>query len=85
MYFLSENIPILNKGLLIEYFLVIIIKILEINKLSQVRKNPCCALKPSKYKYEIDYDQIENNYEDNINKLKFLADNLVEEIKVIVV
>ena len=48
----------------------------------QTRNYPCCAMKTSKYKYEINYDQ-GNDYEENIKKLKFLADNLKEEIKVI--
>jgi len=56
--------------------------LLEISKLTQVRKNPCCALKPSKFKYDVDYDQ-GRDYEENINKLKFLANHLKDEIKVI--
>ncbi len=47
----------------------------------QVRERPCCALKPSKYVHDIDFDQ-GHDYEENIKKLKYLAENLKEEIKV---
>jgi hypothetical protein len=46
-----------------------------------VRERPCCKIKPSKYIYDIDYDQ-GKNLEENIKKLKCLSDNLKEEIKV---
>ena len=46
-----------------------------------VRERPCCKIKPSKYIYDIDFDQ-GKNFENNIKKLKCLSDNLKEEIKV---